>query len=517
MDSLLANYASSDEEEAAAKVDQEEKPSVVSTSAANSLRLPPPKPSSSSSSLFSTSLPPPKSSAASLFSSSLPPPKSSTALPSSSSSLFASLPPPKAPSFDPSPAALKPSQPVSSHAVEVDGVEEEKGGIVKAQSSLFSSLPPPKPFSSSSRPKSTNLGEENGEEGEKGGTFTPGTPSSTPFRAQNSLFSALPPPKDSSSPSLFSFMPPPKSGELDSQKNTHSSSSDRNPKKVVQFKLPLNPSMLKSGVLDDDDDDEDEKDSRSINNSSSGAPKAPSSISAMLPAPKNTIGLVRAAASASSRRSIVDADVTAGSARILSSIQESSALENSGAYEDYSSGFVGASTESGANEAKHMGFPGVSSNVGWDPSAVEGTTYSAYGDSSVAAYWDPSYGGAVNYENFEGNWSEGTAAMTSEVPDMGRIAGKRGRNEIPTEIMEVKQDELMKNRPRQDQTKLTGIAFGPSYQPASSGKGKPSKLHKRKHQIGSLYFDMRQKEMELAERRAKGLLTKAETQAKYGW
>lgn len=52
---------------------------------------------------------------------------------------------------------------------------------------------------------------------------------------------------------------------------------------------------------------------------------------------------------------------------------------------------------------------------------------------------------------------------------------------------------------------------------ASSGKGKPSKLHKRKHQIGSLYHDMRQKEMELAERRSRGLLTKKETQAKYGW
>lgn len=54
-------------------------------------------------------------------------------------------------------------------------------------------------------------------------------------------------------------------------------------------------------------------------------------------------------------------------------------------------------------------------------------------------------------------------------------------------------------------------------QPVSSAKGKPSKLQKRKHQIGSLYFDMKQKEMELSERRARGFLTKAETQAKYGW
>lgn len=52
---------------------------------------------------------------------------------------------------------------------------------------------------------------------------------------------------------------------------------------------------------------------------------------------------------------------------------------------------------------------------------------------------------------------------------------------------------------------------------SSSQKGKPSKLQKRKHQIGSLYFDMRQKEMELTERRSKGMLTKKETQGKYGW
>ncbi|EPS59735.1 hypothetical protein M569_15073, partial [Genlisea aurea] len=96
------------------------------------------------------------------------------------------------------------------------------------------------------------------------------------------------------------------------------------------------------------------------------------------------------------------------------------------------------------------------------------------------------------------------------------IPGKRGRKDaFPTTIIEVKQEELMKNRPREDQSKLTGIAFGPSYQPASA-KGKPTKLHKRKHQIGSLYFDMRQKESELAERRARGFMTKAQTQGKYG-
>lgn len=126
-------------------------------------------------------------------------------------------------------------------------------------------------------------------------------------------------------------------------------------------------------------------------------------------------------------------------------------------------------------------------------------------------------GESLSYDAIYGsNWGD-TLSGSSTSQSAVTVLGKRGRKEIPTEeIVEVKQDELMKNRPREDQVKLTGIAFGPSYQPVST-KGKPTKLHKRKHQIGSLFYDMKQKEMELAERRAKGFLTKAETQAKYGW
>ncbi|KAF6141390.1 hypothetical protein GIB67_021206 [Kingdonia uniflora] len=42
--------------------------------------------------------------------------------------------------------------------------------------------------------------------------------------------------------------------------------------------------------------------------------------------------------------------------------------------------------------------------------------------------------------------------------------GKRRKDVIPDDIVEVKQDELMKNRSKEDHAKLTGIAFGPSYQ-----------------------------------------------------
>ncbi|MCO5606916.1 hypothetical protein L7F22_061107, partial [Adiantum nelumboides] len=94
---------------------------------------------------------------------------------------------------------------------------------------------------------------------------------------------------------------------------------------------------------------------------------------------------------------------------------------------------------------------------------------------------------------------------------------RKGGRSAPVNIVEVKQADLTSTKVQEDQLRTTGIAFGPAYKPMSTSKGKPSKLHRRKHQIGSLYFDMKQKEAELTERRAKGYMTKAETQAKYGW
>ncbi|KAG6469022.1 hypothetical protein ZIOFF_073719 [Zingiber officinale] len=528
MDSLVANYASSDDdddedEEEQGGAEGEEQDPDVSASAVKFFRLPPSRAPSSSS----------------VFSSSLPPPGLAFVLPpSSSSSVFSSLPPPRS----------LPSDIVPSHLGEVDGEEDTTPSSTsfKAPRSVFSALPPPKLPSPSLRSSSLRLGEEDDHEEEKSRVFSTGKPSSTPFASQNLKFSSIPPPKKSSSSSLFSTIPLPKSEKLGPEKSMNTSSSDLNPNRGVQFKLPPNPSALNSGKFDDEE--EDVKGRSNVKDSSSSVPKASSSLSfSWLPAPKNTFGSVPSSGSASSRRSIVDTDVSADNSGGFASVHESSSV-GSGDYQAYNGGWIAAPTESANDETAYMS---ISNNgaVGWDQTGAEGAAYSGFDDNVATSYWDPSYGGATEYGSYQGNWSESTAADTSDVPDIGKIAGKRGRNEIPTEIMEVKQDELMKNRPRQDQTKLTGIAFGPSYQisldkfivfffffssteteqtgftlagtvvshPTSSGKGKPTKLHKRKHQIGSLYFDMRQKEMELAERRSRGLLTKAETQAKYGW
>lgn len=199
-----------------------------------------------------------------------------------------------------------------------------------------------------------------------------------------------------------------------------------------------------------------------------------------------------------SEQSAVNYEGYGGSENYQSTIDQNAVnYESYGGYEGYQSGID-----------RHVD-AGVQLHAG-----VSGSDPSNYGNYD-------GYGGYAGYEQQYGNdWVGGSGTVVPTIPATGvseiKVGKKRGRNEVPTEIIEVKQDELMKNRPREDQAKLTGIAFGPSYQPVST-KAKPTKLHKRKHQIGSLYFDMKQKEMELAERRSRGFLTKAETHAKYGW
>ncbi|CAD6251701.1 unnamed protein product [Miscanthus lutarioriparius] len=133
-------------------------------------------------------------------------------------------------------------------------------------------------------------------------------------------------------------------------------------------------------------------------------------------------------------------------------------------------------------------------NYGWDPSAsvncADGTQYANYADGTqYAAYGGGqsgehvhSHGGehcfgydhvpAVAYGvDYTGGYGHEVAETTLPAvqepvlpPEMGRIGGKRGRNDMPAQILEVNQAELMKNRPKQDKSKLTGLAFGPSYQ-----------------------------------------------------
>ncbi|XAR60876.1 hypothetical protein NMG60_11034414 [Bertholletia excelsa] len=451
MDSLLANYASSDE-------DRE----------GESEKVNPPSSDFSANSPSSTSNYGDTARSSSSIISSLPPPKSS------SSSLFSSLPPPKSHLSNASqtPISLSSSRPKNQQQEDDEGEDDglrqlqlrsESGGPVKPSNSS-SSLPGPKSSSSSSTA---------------------------------SIFSSLPPPKTLNT-DPFSL------GNLPSAPSQ---------KKVVQLKLPLDPSLMKSSKIDDDEDDAEEDNERDRKNASESSTETTSvkSFLSSIPAPKNssTLGALPSAAG-TGRRSILE-DAPSFNASDFNSESQVAINSNMGNYDgQWVDGSSSAPLEGVTGPTEYaVGTGGGTS--GWVSSTANYENYGGYA----------SYGNYGYYGQYDGNWGDAsTAVVPSETvgtaESMVKMSGKRGRNDVPPEIVEVKQDELVKNRPREDQVKLTGIAFGPAYQPASS-KGKPSKLHKRKHQIGSLYYDMKQKEMELAERRARGFLTKAETQGKYGW
>ncbi|KAG8069954.1 hypothetical protein GUJ93_ZPchr0006g43388 [Zizania palustris] len=369
------------------------------------------------------------------------------------------------------------------------------------------------------------------------------------------IFSSLPQPK---SAPLFSSLPAPKSGPVFSSAipppKSSSSASSGNPKRIVQFRPP--PIRQPTGDSSDEEDDAEERrpsETQARPHLSAGT----GPVSSFLPPPKHSLGFGAGAA----RRSAIDTAArersNPGAAVPTTSAVNTLAPERSDASaaddddsdestdeeempvpeeQEEQQGFDSEagqqqqpqqSYDAGAGSSNgHEGYAwdpsyyaNYGANYGWDPSGNAeygtGAQYVAYGGEQSSGYGN-TYGG----EHGDGYGHSMAAPPIQEPllpPEVGRIGGKRGRNDKPAEILEVNQAELMKNRPKEDKSKLTGMAFGPSYQPAPSAKGKPSKLQKRKHQIGSLFYDMKQKEMELAERRSKGFLTKAETQAKYGW
>ncbi|KAG8371661.1 hypothetical protein BUALT_Bualt13G0111400 [Buddleja alternifolia] len=406
---------------------------------------------------------------------------------------------------------IPPPKSAENQAIDEDFLPKstsKRGGIFNSlpppKSSLFNSMPPPKSQSfPNPNPKTQSQFEQRREEvGERDGKILE---NSKPKSSSSSLFSSIPVPKSSSSSSAA--------------------------KRVVQFRPPTVVNTYSGGVdYDDDEDDEGEKERQRKRSKESISTSAPSSLSFSLPAPRYsaTLGALPSA-SGTGRRSMLETDTptsTVGSASEAAVVNSNvghlgdqsnetydhSSSYNGESYAYYSGNGVGSSAVSSDNTA--------GSDAGMNSNAGSFEVDYSYGNEQQAEYTDynGSYADYGNNAQYENNWANVTALpeVSGVVGNALKLPGMRGRKDIPPEIIEVKQDELMKNRPREDQVKSTGIAFGPAYQPAST-KGKPTKLHKRKHQIGALYFDMRQKETELAERRSKGFLTKAQTQAKYGW
>lgn len=412
MDSLLASYASSDEED-------EQKESKSQN----------PAPTQQS-----------KSTAKTLFSP-LPPPKSSSSSSSSSSSLLFSLPRPKPHLPNPSSISSSSSSPlISNHSKGEDEERWQSAQNVETAPQLSSSLPKP----------------------------------------STSFFFSLRKPKSSSCSSLFSSLPQPKTHNTDS---LHSSPVVP-AKRVVPFRPPpINPPSSSSAGGDDEDDEDEDEDEKQKKKRQTIQTSSVKSFLSSIPAPRNSATLgASSSGSGTGRRSIIDADVRG----LKNSNVVGTATDNeagvSGYYESRS-GVDQSSTSSSGGVSESSGYAvtgGASDYSNW-PSGTE--NYADYG--GYAGYdgvsGDYQNGDYVSYDNGYGNYAnygqgqyesypayDSSASVVPEVSGLAegafKVSGKRGRNNVPQEIVEVKQDELIKNRPREDQVKLTGIAFGPSYQ-----------------------------------------------------
>lgn len=298
---------------------------------------------------------------------------------------------------------------------------------------------------------------------------------STISNKSSSLFAALPQPK---SPSLFSKLPEPKT------LNSDSKTLDRNPKKVVPFRPPINMSLFMS-KNDDEDDDGEELREKSKKNESLTTPTVKSFLSS-IPAPKNSSSLgALPNSSGTGRRSILEADVPVSNSNSVSTVSEGIVNSNVGNYDGQSieGSSLGSFGSDGGSVGYTVGGGGDGDHSNWGSGSENYANYDSYGGSNSSnvgsasedyANYDSygSYGNNGSYGNYghyENNWVDGSSAVATEIPvaaseSLTRIPGKRGRSDIPQKIIEVKQDELIKNRPREDQVKLTGIAFGPAYQ-----------------------------------------------------
>lgn len=212
--------------------------------------------------------------------------------------------------------------------------------------------------------------------------------------------------------------------------------------------------MFKS--RDEDDDEDEERERKRRNQSVTETPSVSSWLSA-IPAPKHsqaTLGAIPS--SGSGRRSIVEVGVDVPDTNSETSVDRTVGNSESN-WADGSSGTYQTVENFESNWVDGPSTASLEQSSNWSGGADGQQVYEGYG----------SYGNYGGYGHYENNWGDGSTAALPEVagPESAvRLPGKRGRNEVPVEIVEVKQDELIKNRPREDQAKLTGIAFGPSYQ-----------------------------------------------------
>lgn len=348
---------------------------------------------------------------------------------------------------------------------------------------------PPKPVSSSSSAKTSSL-------------F-----SALPQPKSSPLFSSIPQPKqqpqknpvvetpmannfddDEDKPAssynksscIFSSLPQPKS-----QAQQQSVSVEKPTKRVVQFKPPV---PVRTQNFSDDDEDEDEEEKERKKRKQAEHLNQNSSVKSFLssiPAPRSsaTLGVLHSG-SGSGRRSIIETEAPALSSSGFraknEAVSDTNVVNNANYDTDSDQNVVNYANYDGGSDQNVVNYAnyeaGVDHTVGnygsygvdSDQSYVNYSNYQPGGDQVVHSGDASSYVNYGSYNGYEDYGQYGVATTVQETAGFSesgiRMPGKRGRNEIPAEMVEVKQDELIKNRPREDQVKLTGIAFGPSYQ-----------------------------------------------------
>jgi len=100
----------------------------------------------------------------------------------------------------------------------------------------------------------------------------------------------------------------------------------------------------------------------------------------------------------------------------------------------------------------------------------------------------------------------------------GRGSNPFRKIEMP-KMVEVSQLSLTSFARPVEAVNDVGRAFGPQYaaQLKKQAGDRPERLQRSKHQIGSLYYDAKVRELEMFENQTKGMKSRKETQGKYGW
>ncbi|GAQ91514.1 hypothetical protein KFL_007980060 [Klebsormidium nitens] len=396
---------------------------------------------------------------------------------------------------------------------------------------LFSALPPP-------RGKSDGMPEEKWRK-----------------EGSRSLFAALPPPKASLE------RPPIVDLQSDLALGTTKPPTLLPPKRgVVQFRPPIDTSYLTKA---DDRDEDTWQPPKKKGRTAEVADEAPaekkptkSSFASFLPPPKNSLGAgnILGGGAVGGRKMAMDTSIgsesldegpriqldpiekstlTGAAVNGSAPVREDGVSGNGGlakagteelgypASEGHTQAGYGAAAESsyasnGAGLPPTFEQPGVS--FGYQQPYQAGTSYDPYGQSYVA----PQYGGANTWQP-DGPPGGGVAAppvdlLTAKLMEEEARAMRRGGGRASgAQVVEVKQADITPGTYRREDMLKTST-FGPQAQPVSSAKDAgPGKMERRKHQISSLYADMKKKEMEMVDSRATGMQTKAQTKGKYGW